>query len=202
MKVEGSMVNRLFLIFLLAILAIVSGCAAKEELIAKSADVPSGINLSGQWRLRADSQDTVKSISDAELEAAGGRDSIVPVPERKTQRSRQRSSTGTLVHVFLETGSSLKVTQTQYGLFISFDRSVVEEYRFGEKREISVGPILADRVSGWDGESYIIETLDKDGAKLIETYRLSEDGRSMFRTIFITHHGKSQVDVEQVFDRT
>jgi hypothetical protein len=193
---------RLPSVALVAVLSIIGGCAAQEELIAKSADVPPGIDLSGQWRLRADSQDTVKRISDAELEAAGAKERIIPVPERQSQQSRQRSSAGTLVHVFLETGSSLKITQTQYGLFISFDRSVVEEYRFGEKREISVGPILADRVSGWDGASYIIETLDEDGAKLIETYRLSEEGRRMFRTISIIHHGKSQVDVEQVFDRT
>ena len=143
----------------------------------------------------------MKRISDAEVEAAGGQESIIGAPERKSQRSRKQSSAGTLVHVFLETGSSLKVTQTEYGLFISFDRSVVEEYRFGEKREISVGPVLADRVSGWDGESYVIETLDTDGAKLVETYRLSEEGRSMFRTISITDHGDSQVDVEQIFDR-
>jgi len=193
---------RLPSVALVAVLSIIGACAAQEELIAKSADVPPGIDLSGQWRLRVDSHDTVKQISDAELEAAGGEESIIPVSESKSQRSRKRSSAGTLVHVFLETGSSLKVTQTQYGLFISFDRSVVEEYRFGEKREISVGPILADRVSGWDGASYIIETLDEDGAKLIETYHLSEEGHSMFRTISIIHHGKSQVDVEQVFDRT
>jgi len=106
-----------------------------------------------------------------------------------------------LVHVFLEIGSSLKITQTPHALFISFDRAIVEEYRFGEKREISVGPVLADRVSGWEGNSYIIETLDQDGAKLIETYRLADGDRRMFRTILIIQNGQSQVDVEQIFDR-
>ena len=105
------------------------------------------------------------------------------------------------VHVFLETGSSLKITQTEHGIFISFDRSVVEEYRFGENREVSVGPVLADRVSGWDGNSYVIETLDHDGAKLIEMYRLFDDGQSMIRTISIIHEGASQIDVKQLFDR-
>ncbi len=195
------MINRLFLIILFALFAIQSGCAAREELIAKSAAVPAGIDLSGQWRLRADSQDTVNRISEAELEAAGGKESILMVPERQSQRSRKRSSAGTLVHVFLETGSSLKVTQTPHALFISFDRAIVEEYRFGENREINVGPVMADRVSGWQGDSYIIETLDKDGAKLIETYRLSDGGRIMFRTILIMQNGQSQVDVEQIFDR-
>jgi len=194
------MINRLFLILVVACFAILSGCSAREELIAKSADVPTGMDLSGQWRLRVDSLDSVERIGEAEREAAGGEENILVVPERKLQRSRQRSSAGTLVHVFLETGSSLKVTQTLHALFISFDRAIVEEYRFGEKREINVGPVMADRVSGWEGESYVIETLDKDGAKLIETYRLSEDGRKMFRTILIIQNGKSQLDVEQVFD--
>ena len=194
------MISRLFLILVVVCCAILSGCAAREELIAKSADVPTGVDLSGQWRLRVDSLDSVDRIGEAEREAAGGEESILVVPERKLQRSRQRSSAGTLVHVFLETGSSLKVTQTLHALFISFDRAIVEEYRFGEKREISVGPVMADRVSGWEGESYVIETLDKDGAKLIETYRLSEDGHKMFRTILIIQNGKSQLDVEQVFD--
>jgi len=194
------MSNRLFLILVVVCFAILSGCAAREELIAKSADVPTGVDLSGQWRLRVDSLDSVERIGEAEREAAGGKESILLVPERKSQRSRQRSSAGTLVHVFLETGSSLKVTQTPHGLFISFDRAIVEEYRFGEKREINVGPVMADRVSGWEGNSYVIETLDKDGAKLIETYRLSEDGHKMFRTILIIQNGKSQLDVEQVFD--
>lgn len=195
------MINRASLIFVLALLAILSGCAAREQLIAKSADVPTGIDLSGQWRLRVDSLDTVERISEAEREAAGGEESILLLPEKKPQRSRQRSSAGALVHVFLETGSSLKVTQTLHGLFISFDRAIVEEYRFGEKREVTVGPLVADRVSGWEGESYIIETLDQDGAKMIETYRLSGEGRRMIRTILIIHKGRNQVDVEQVFDR-
>jgi len=195
------MINRLFLTIVISLFAILSGCAAREELIAKSAAVPTGIDLSGQWQLHADSQGTVKRISEAELEAAGGKESILLDPERKSQKSRQRSTAGTLVHVFLETGSSLKVTQTLHALFISFDRAVVEEYRFGEKREINVGPVMADRVSGWDGNSYIIETLDKDGAKLIETYRLSDGGEQMFRTILVIHNSQSQVDVEQVFDR-
>jgi len=194
------MINRLFLILVVGCFTILSGCSAREELIAKSADVPPGMDLSGQWRLRVDSMDSVKRIGEAEREAAGGKENILLVPERTPQRSRQRSSSGTLVHVFLETGSALKVTQTLYALFISFDRAIVEEYRFGEKREISVGPVMADRVSGWEGESYIIETLDKDGAKLIETYRLSEDGHKMFRTISIMQNSKSRLDVEQVFD--
>ena len=114
--------------------------------------MPAGVDLSGLWQLRDDSRDTVARIDRAGVEAAGGLEEIDVARQRNPERSRRRSSDGTLVHVFLETGSRLKITQTGYGLFISFDRAIVEEYRFGEKRQISVGPVTADRVSGWEGE--------------------------------------------------
>ena len=183
------------------LLTMLAACAAKEVLIAKSAIVPNGVDFTGQWQLRAISQDTVRQINEAEIAAAGGNEKILVAPAGKPRLSRQRSSGGTLVHVFLETGNSLRITQTEHGIFINFDRSVVEEYRFGENREVNVGPVLADRVSGWDGESYVVETLDEDGAKLIEIYGLFDGGRTMIRTISILHKSASQIDVKQLFDR-
>jgi hypothetical protein len=195
------MIDRQLLHFVLASLAVVAGCAAKEELIAKSPVVPSGIELSGQWQLRDDNRDTVRRIGEAEVEAAGGRQSVVLVRDGGKSKSRRRSADATTVHVFLETGKSLKVTQTKYALFVSFDRAIVEEYRFGEKRMINVGPIVADRVSGWQSDHYIIETLAEDGGKLIETYRLAEDRSTLIRTITIFNDGEIQLDIQQVFDR-
>ena len=189
------------LVATLVALTLLGSCATREELIAKSAIVPMGIDLSGQWQLQPASHDTMGRISEAEIEAAGGKERLIKKPERDRQAPRRRQTDGTLVHVFLETGRSLKVTQTEHGLFISFDRSVVEEYRFGEQREISVGPVVADRVSGWKGDTYIIETLDKDGAKLIETYRLRDNGRSLIRTISIMDNGLKQLELEQAFDQ-
>lgn len=183
-------------------LAILVACAAREELVAKGAEVPAGISLSGRWQLREDSKDTVRRISEAEREAAGGSEAIGIASQRKARRNANRSSAGATVHVFLETGRLLKITQTDYGLFISFDRSVVEEYRFGEVRQVNVGPIAADRVSGWSGSHYVIETLDEDGARLTETYRLGADSDSLIRRIVIVADDDSLLDIEQVFDRT
>jgi len=191
------------------VLMAASGCAGREELLAKSAAVPAGVDLSGQWRLHDDSNDSEKRRVAEQWQASSGSEDIIRLPSRAPQRSgqgsrlqsRPRSSGGTSVRMFLEAGETLKVTQTDHGLFISFDRSVVEEYRFGEKREISIGPVIADRVSGWEGETYIIETLDIDGAKLIETYRLFEDGRKLRRTIAIVNNDKEQLAIEQNFDR-
>jgi hypothetical protein len=160
---------------LLAVVAALAlaGCAAERERLApKSAVVPAGIDLSGQWRLV-------------------GKDAL----------AMRRPAADTLVSVFLETGTALKVTQTDHGLFISFDRAVVEEYRFGELREVSVGPVVANRASGWDGDRYVIETLDEDGVKLLESYRLENSGTSLLRTIEILRRDSRQLDVRQVFER-
>ncbi len=182
-------------------LAVIAGCAAREVLIPKSA-ISAGNDLTGQWQLREDSETAAKRIRDAEFEAAGGYEPLVPRQNHKSGRSERHDNGGASVHVFLETGRSLKVTQTDYGLFISFDRSVVEEYRFGENREVSVGPIDADRVSGWEGSAYVIETLDDDGAKMIEAYQLQDGGRTLRRKITIIDKNVSQLAVTQVFDRT
>ncbi|MCH7821316.1 MAG: hypothetical protein IIA07_04800 [Proteobacteria bacterium] len=187
------------LIAVCSLLLAVAGCVAPESLMPKSAQVPAGIDLSGLWQLHDDSMDTVRRIDDAELAAAGG---SVPISTRSSSRDRKSNrASGTLVHVFLETGKSLKITQTTAGLFISFDRAIVEEYRFGENREISVGPVIADRVSGWEGRSYAIETLASDGAKLVESYRLDNGGQLLLRSILIRHKNEIQLSVEQVFDR-
>ncbi len=150
---------------------VLSGCAAKVVLLSKSANVPVGLDLSGLW-----------AISDSTGET-------------------QASARETLVFVFFESGKNLKVTQTGSGLFVSFDRSVVEEYRFGERREISVGEITADRVSGWEGRSYVIETLDKTGAQLSEKYTLVQAGRMLTRDIMIHQGERTLLQLRQSFEK-
>jgi hypothetical protein len=152
---------------------VAAGCVAREVLLPKSATVPVGVDFSGNWELRGDP---------------------VALP-------RGRESDGELVRVFLETGQALGITQTEHGIFISFDRAVVEEYRFGEQRQVNVGPIVADRVSGWEGPGYVVETLDDDGVKLVDSYRLADGDRSLRRDIVILRGGKRTFESSQLFDR-
>jgi hypothetical protein len=159
------------------------------------------MDLSGQWVLRLADRETMQRIEDAGVEAAGGLEKIVPQQRTQSNQPARSSNSGALVHVFLETGVRLKITQTASGLFISFDRSVVEEYRFGEKRVVSVGPVDADRVSGWEEDAYVIVTLDKDEAKMTERYSLSENGRVLVRSIVITDGNEQRLAIEQLFDR-
>ena len=54
---------------------------------------------------------------------------------------------------------------------------------------------------GWDGVSYIIETLDSDGVKLTERYRLVNSGQVLERSVRITKDTQLKVDAVQLFDR-
>ena len=160
---------RRYLLLLLAPL-LLSACASKVVLQPRSAAVPVGVDLSGQWRLQGD--------------------------ENALNQARRR---GGQVLVFLESGQNLKVTQTPHGLFMSFDRAIVEEYRFGENREINIGPVVAQRVSGWDGAAYVIETLDKDGVVLSERYSL--EGDALLRRIRVVAREDTKMDLTQTFRR-
>lgn len=117
---------------------------------------------------------------------------------KSRRRSSRRSSS---VHLFLETGKALKVTQTDHGFFVSVDRSVVVEFKFGENRIVSVGPIEAQRVSGWQGSAYIVETLDEEGAVLREEWRLDDSGNVLLRDISIVERNKETLKLRQEFDR-
>ena len=185
---------RTLIVPLILLAALFAGCVQPPTLESKSAAVPAGIDLSGQWRLREESADTIRQIVDDRRRAAGagGFNDI-----RRTQNARK----GSLLHVFLETGSNIKVTQTKSGLFISFDRAVVEEYRFGENRGINVGPVVAVRASGWEDDGYVVETLGEKGNLLVERYRLEDEGRLLLRQISIFKKDELVLSVVQKFDR-
>ena len=100
----------------------------------------------------------------------------------------------------VESGESLKITQTFYGIFISYDRSVVEEYTFGENRLVTIGPIEAKRVSGWEDGAFVVETLDESKATLFETWRLQPQG-VLVRDIRISRGEQDLLVQQQVFDR-
>lgn len=183
--------------FLLVLMALLAGCAAPDPLPPKSAVVPAGLDLSGQWQLRSESTDSNRAIQDVRRQFSGEPDSLIP---KSTKKRSKRNSDDVQVHVFLEAGAALKLTQTEHGLFVSFDRAVVEEYRFGEQRMVNVGAIYAERVSGWEDGAYVIETRGKEGGMLVESYRLA-DANTMVRSIRINTKDEARLDVEQVFDR-
>lgn len=166
--------------------------------MARSAVVPPGADLSGLWQLREEPGSKPMPRPQAEP-------GIRIPPENRTRNAatrRPKRSSGAAVTMFLETGASLKISQTGDGLFISFDRAIVEEYTFGENRTVSVGPIEAQRVSGWKERVFVVETLDEQGVLLTESWHLEADGALLVRDITVTRGDSEQFSTRQRFDRT
>ncbi|MDX1482628.1 MAG: hypothetical protein R3315_13175 [Woeseiaceae bacterium] len=168
---------------------------------------PSGVDLSGVWRMQDDFEAMERRIDRAIRQTDGVderkllRGMLGTTDTERVSRSRRRNrDVGGLVHVFLESAGTLRITQTNAGLFIAFDRSVVEEYRFGEARGIQTGGASAQRVSGWDGEDYVIETLDETGMKLTERYSMAGDD-VLTREITLRSAEMDSVSIVQTFTR-
>lgn len=182
---------------------LLSGCGSKPVLMSKHAGVPVGVDLSGQWLVRedpsADRQPVLGAGEGIRIPTAGSRRSGHGQGARG--KSREGSLGGASVRVFLEFGELLKITQTYFGLFISYDRSVVEEYTYGENRTVTIGPIEATRVSGWDGQSFVVETLDDSGTILFETWHLEEDSEVLIRDIRVSRGETVSFVRRQEFDR-
>jgi len=190
--------SRFLTFFCILSFVLLSGCSgSKPVLVTKNPAVPAGVDLSGYWLVRSDGR------AGHRRDAASSDEAMVLMPgTRRQERSRrQRSSSGASAHVFLEFGESLKITQTHYGIFISYDRSVVEEFTFGENRLVTVGPIEATRVSGWEGRAFVVETLDDTATSLFETWRIEEGGSVLIRDIRISQSEKDSFVLQQVFDR-
>ena len=184
-----------------ALVLTIVGCGgAPEPRLEPIGDViPPDMSLAGRWQLRDVDDDSARRIRNAGQQAAGRvEDAIAPTRREKNRSKSSKDSPS--VHVFLETGRNLKITQTSDGLFISFDRSVVEEYQFREHRAVRVGPIEAERASGWKDGRYVILTADTQGALLTETYALL-DGDILERTITIDYKQERTLNVRQLFDR-
>ena len=180
-------------LFLTALLTI-TGCAAPVVLDPPSTRIPDGIDLSGYWILQT---------AEGREQPSGPTDVLViPQDRRAPVRRSKRSDPGSSARVFLRSGDELKITQAESALFVSFDRSVVEEYRFGVLRTVSVGPIEAQRATGWAGDTLEIRTLDDDGAMLTERWRLGDGGRQLVRDVTLTHKDDTLLRATQVFRRT
>lgn len=185
----------------LALALLVSGCAARPQLLPHDASNPAGTDLSGRWELR--------STSGEPLAAAVPREEGIRLSAMKSERSRSavsrtsgsKRTKGPAVHVFIENGKLLEVTQTEYGLFVAYDRAIVEEFTFGENRVVSLGPIEAQRVSGWQGPDFIVETMDQQGVTLRETWGLVEGGNVLNREIVMLDGEDELFAALQVFDR-
>ena len=200
-KPEASVLRRCAA--LAATVFLIAACAKeKEMLVPIRSSTPTEVDLSGRWTMQDDFDDMQRRIERAIRQTDGVDERKLLQRAASRQRRGGRSSNrdvGGLVHVFLENAASLKITQTKDGLFIGFNRSIVEEYRFGEARMIRIGGAVAQRVSGWDGDDYVIETLDEDGMKLTERYELLDSASLLTRQIVLRSKDAEEVAIVQTY---
>ena len=178
---------------LIAIFAITS-CGSRPTLEPRRGGNPEQVDLSGDWVLRTGHEVPVSHEQTIRIPQGTAR--------RQTELRRTRSerrSAGPTVPLFLVSGRVLKISQTDYGLFFSFDRAVVEEYNFGENRTVSIGPIKARRVSGWEGPVFVVDTMDEDGNVLTERWQL--EGETLVREIEMSKGEEVSVQRRQEFER-
>ncbi len=196
---------------LLLLTLVIGGCAGGPEpqLTPGARKPPADIDLSGYWQLRDAATDPLRDFSQQGFIGPRSTERVVRLTREMRRDAQQRPQSGgrrdrngaALAQVFLETGENVKITQTIDGLFISYDRSVVEEYVFGEHRLATVGPVAAERASGWQGASYVVETLDEDGVLLRERWSIDSDGSQLRRDVEFIEKDEVVYATTPVFDR-
>ena len=173
---------------------LLAACAGTPPLPPRSGGNPEQVDMSGQWTLRGGSGLPRSDEQTIRMPPLVGQ----PTSQRRRTPSRPDGSS---MNVFLTSGKELKITQTVYALFFSFDRAIVREYNFGEYRTVSVGPIEGQRVSGWDGAVFMVETMGREGDVLTEAWSLTEDGAVLVRDISMRKGEDTSFATRQVFDR-
>ena len=186
----------------LIVVFLLTSCGGRETLQRYPSSNPSTVSLAGNWLSRDDPTAMERELARAIRQTDGVRDDVRIMPQgQRGNRQGSGRTKGGLAHVFFKNAEALKITQTPSALFISFNRAIVEEYRFGEMRGIELGQAEAQRVSGWDGTDYVIETLDRQGMKLSERYDLSSDRKTLTRRVTFRARNNDAVTVVQTFVR-
>jgi hypothetical protein len=187
----------LFFIFLL------SSCASIEELDKYSNKNTSKTDLNGSWEFIGNFEDNKKSIASAVKKTSDVIYQSIKttgVFDRNNLSKVKPNSRG-VAHLFFENTKKIKITQTNYSLFINFNRSVVEEYSFGEVKKITLGNVIARRSSGWVNNSYRIETLDDYGMKITEEYKLTGSSNNLERMLIFRDRDLNEIRILQIYQK-
>ncbi len=174
-------------------LTLLAGCASSLKLPSPSGAFPSEIEFEGDWR-------RVESREEDQMEP----DRLnLPTSREATSRrtSGPRAKPGRKVRAFLEYGRQLRVTQLDTAVLISFDRSIVREYRYGEHRMTNVGPIVAERTTGFNGDVLEITTLDDAGGLMKESWRVRRNGRQLERRVTIVKGKRDLYSLRETYVR-
>lgn len=180
-------------------LLLFSSCASPPDLLAFGQSITADVDLTGSWQRDDTISDAklprLESITNATQEPDPGR----RVPS-KTKKSKGPGAAVLLDGLYLS-AKKLRVTQESTAIFVKFDLARVEEYRFGEKRELNVGPIAVLRVSGWEDDRYYIKSITDQHVLIEERYYMSDNGLRLHRDVQIEGKNIPLRTVRQVFNR-
>ncbi|MEM6513985.1 MAG: hypothetical protein AAF660_13310 [Pseudomonadota bacterium] len=176
----------------LVMICLLAGCAAGLQLPSPSRDFPDDVSFAGDWK-----RSEFREQDEMEPDRLNLPSTREPTPSVSNTRARP----GRKVRSFLEFGRELRITQLDTAILISFDRALVREYRFGEHRMTNVGPIVAERTTGFRGKVLEIVTQDDDGAVMTESWRLQRSDRQLERSVVIVKGNKQLYRLRETYRR-
>ncbi len=192
-----------YIIILTTLFTILNGCATSEMPNEYKRVNNKIIDLNGYWEYIGNYNEKKEQIASAIKISSGVVYQAIKttgVFNGKSEEKVRKNSRG-VAHLFFEDSKKIQITQTNYSLFVNFDRSIVEEYSFGELKKIQLGNVFAMRSSGWVGNSYIIETLDSYGMKITEKYRLTLNS-NLERVIIFRDNKMNETKIMQLYHKT
>jgi hypothetical protein len=193
----------------LALVAFLLGACATTSQYGETA--PPGVSIAGTWKLnpghssdehqalqqlRKRGEQHTRGDSPQPYSARGefDRDAVPPLPQYRppVDLSLQAAT--------LHGGEWLHI-EMRGGEVIIDNGAETHSFTPGAKSVVSVTTGVADQSSGWKGKEFWIEVRPQVGPRIIERFRLSDDGMHLIESISIDHEGRvPKLDLTRVYD--
>ena len=210
----------LFMVSWTALALVGCGGRSLKETPSRSVD------LSGEWQLNTALSDDVQKVVQAQLRIMNERMDRERGPQqmgpmRRPAEGMTRNTGGSTDELEEERdpGGMRKIRKQRDERFTSMveapalmsislqgTRFVVKHddtsdtYTAGSKSVVSFGRDVADRVSGWDGNEFIVSTRGVEGGSKEERYLLQPDGRLALVTR-LSGDRMPEIEIKRIYDR-
>jgi hypothetical protein len=171
---------------------------------------PAGPSILGTWKLNAGhssderqalqqlrkrgEQRTQHNDSIQSFPYSPDRDIVPPLPQYRPPIDLS------LQAAELRGGEWLHIEQRGAEIVIS-NGSATRSFTPGARSVVSVTTGVADQSSGWKGKEFWIDVKPQVGPRMIERYRLSDDGMHLIESISIQSEGRvPKLDLTRVYD--
>jgi hypothetical protein len=204
----------------------VAACGGAGRL---SADAPSGVDLSGTWKLnRGLSDDPEKLYEKFRVKMAlRNAEQPPPSPPRGDRRSRpadgganpmedpnnpqsaefQAAANRSHLNPYdmgvfgtIPRGDLVTIKQRADEMYIN-DGLADRSFTPGAQSVVSVPEGVADQHSGWKSKEYVIDVKAQAGPETVERYHLSGDGKQLVADIHSHGGNMPSMDIKRVYDR-